>query len=146
MSIKRVDPEEALRLLREEGYTYLDVRSIPEFEDGHPEGAFNVPIMHMTPGGMEENADFLAVIQQIFPEDTKLVLGCKSGGRSLRAADMLAHAGFRHVVDQKAGWAGQTDQFGRIAEEGWGPKGLPASKVTAPEHGYEALLKKAYGG
>jgi len=119
MSIRRVTPEEALRLLQQEGYMYLDVRSIPEFEEGHPEGAFNVPLLQ---------------------------LGCKSGGRSLRAAEQLLHAGFVHVVDQKAGWAGQTDQFGRIAEEGWGPKGLPASKATAPGHGYDVLLKKAYGG
>ncbi len=146
MSILRVSPEEALRLLQDEGYTYLDVRSIPEFEDGHPEGAYNVPFMHMTPAGMEANGDFLAVAQQVFPEHTKLVVGCKSGGRSLRAAEQLVHAGFAHVVDQKAGWAGQTDQFGRIAEEGWGPKGLPASKETPHGHGYAELLKKAYGG
>ena len=146
MSILRVSPEEALRLLREEGYTYLDVRSIPEFEEGHPEGAYNVPLMHMTPAGMQANGDFLAVVQQTFPESTKLVLGCKSGGRSLRAAEQLTHAGFQHIVDQKAGWAGQTDQFGRVAEEGWGPKGLPASKETEPDHGYEALLKKAFSG
>ena len=146
MAILRVDPEEALRLMRDEGYVYLDVRSIPEFEEGHPEDAFNVPVMHMTPAGMEANGDFLAVVQQIFAADTKLVLGCKSGGRSLRAAEQLKVAGFSNVVDQKAGWAGATDQFGRIAAEGWGPKGLPASKVTAPGHGYDALLKKAFGG
>lgn len=143
MSTLRIGPEEALRLLREEGYTYLDVRSIPEFEDGHPDGAYNVPLLHMTPAGMENNADFLNVVQLIFPTDSKLVLGCKSGGRSLRAAELLAHAGYENVVDQKAGWAGATDQFGRIAEIGWGPKGLPSSKQTAPGHGYEALLKRA---
>ena len=70
----------------------------------------------------------------------------RRSGRSLRAAEQLTHAGFKHVVDQKAGWAGQTDQFGRVAEEGWGPKGLPATKETEPDHGYESLLKKAFSG
>ena len=107
MTIRRIDPEEALRLLREEGYSYLDVRSIPEFEDGHPEGAFNVPLLHMTPAGM------------------------------------LAERGYLHIVDQRAGWAGQTDPFGRVTEPGWGPKGLPASTTTPPGHGYESLSRRA---
>ena len=32
MPVKRVSPEEARDLMEKEGYTYLDVRSIPEFE------------------------------------------------------------------------------------------------------------------
>ena len=143
MTIRRVDPDEALRLLRDEGYSYLDVRSIPEFEDGHPEGAFNIPLLHMTPAGMQPNADFVAVVEHAFPKDTKLVLGCKAGGRSLRAAELLAQRGYVNLVDQRAGWAGQTDPFGRISEPGWGPKGLPASTTTPPDHGYESLSRRA---
>ena len=143
MTIRRVDPDEALRLLREEGYSYLDVRSIPEFDDGHPEGAFNVPLLHMTPAGMQPNPDFVAVVEHAFPKDAKLVLGCKAGGRSLRAAELLAQHGYLNLIDQRAGWAGQTDPFGRVAEPGWGPKGLPASTTTTPGHGYESLSRRA---
>ena len=41
MTVKRVSPQEADRLLREAGYVYVDVRSIPEFDAGHPTGAFS---------------------------------------------------------------------------------------------------------
>ena len=39
--VKRVTPVEAEALLKE-GWTYLDVRSIPEFDGGHPVGASDV--------------------------------------------------------------------------------------------------------
>ena len=35
MPVKRVSPEDAQRLMDKEGYVYVDVRSIPEFEAGH---------------------------------------------------------------------------------------------------------------
>ncbi len=43
--VKRVTPPEAAALLAE-GWIYLDVRSIPEFDLGHPTGAVNVPLLH----------------------------------------------------------------------------------------------------
>jgi len=143
MTLRRVSPEEALDLMEKEGYVYLDVRSIPEFDQGHPTGAYNVPLLHMTPGGMDSNPDFLDVVKKTFPPDQKIVVGCKAGGRSLRAAQQLEQAGYTQVVDQRAGFVGAADQFGRLAEPGWQPKNLPTS--TAPEigHSYEELAKKA---
>ena len=52
--VKRVTPPEADALLAQ-GWTYLDVRSIPEFEGGHPAGAANVPLLHMQGGRMAPN-------------------------------------------------------------------------------------------
>ena len=52
MAIKRISPEEARALVEDQGYSYLDVRSVPEFEAGHPVGAYNIPLLHMGPGGM----------------------------------------------------------------------------------------------
>ena len=102
MTVQRVSPHEADRLVRDEGYAYLDVRSVPEFEAGHPTDAYNVPIMHKTGAGMEPNHDFMEVVTAVFPKDTKLVLGCRSGNRSLRAAQQLLAAGYEYVVDQRA--------------------------------------------
>src|SRR5687767_13784376 len=51
---RRVLPEEAEKLIAE-GYTYVDVRSVPEFEQGHVPGALNVPLLHSAAGGMQEN-------------------------------------------------------------------------------------------
>ena len=136
MAVKRLSPDEARALIDKEGYAYLDVRSVPEFEAGHPTGAFNVPLMHMGPGGMSPNPDFLSVVQKVFPPDSKLVLGCKGGGRSLKAADMLQSAGFTNVVDQRAGFEGSG------AEPGWRPRGLPTSAEAAPGRAYETLRAK----
>ncbi len=58
MYVKRVSPEEALGLMQNEGWAYLDVRSVAEFEQGHPAGAYNVPLTHMNPNGTSANADF----------------------------------------------------------------------------------------
>ena len=139
MAVKRVSPAEARDLIDKQGYVYVDVRSVPEFAAGHPTGAYNVPLMNMGPGGMTPNADFLAVMET-FPRDAKLVVGCKAGGRSARAASMLESAGYTSVVDQRAGFEGAPDpSTGRIGEPGWRPAGLPVTTEAAPDRAYEAL-------
>ena len=45
MSFENVSVREAHEK-QGQGYTYVDVRSIPEFEQGHPAGAVNVPLLH----------------------------------------------------------------------------------------------------
>lgn len=142
MSFTRVSPKEAHDLVTGEGYVFVDVRSIPEFEQGHPEGAFNVPLNHMGPAGMTPNADFLAVMEANFPKDTKLVVACKAGGRSMKAAQALVGAGYTTVVDQRAGWSGAADPFGKIAEPGWAAAGLPTATAPVSGHAYTALLEK----
>ncbi|MFW6051840.1 MAG: rhodanese-like domain-containing protein [Myxococcota bacterium] len=146
MTVKRVSPQEAKRLMEERGYVYVDVRSIPEFEQGHPQGAYNVPLLHMTPGGMQPNPDFLDVFQALFSKGDKVVVGCRSGGRSLRAAQQLQQLGYTDVVDQRAGFGGATNAFGQKEEEGWQEQGLPVA--TAPEEGrsYEELARRAGKG
>src|ERR1700753_4523583 len=111
--VKRVTPPEAAALLAE-GWSYLDVRSIPEFEGGHPAGAVNVPLMHFEGGRMAPNADFQQVVEANFPRDAKLVLGCKAGGRSLQAAALLEAAGYTSVVDMRGGYHGEHDGLGRV--------------------------------
>lgn len=139
MTVTRVSPEEAAALVREHGYVYVDVRSIPEFEAGHPTGAFNIPLMHKTAGGMQPNPDFAADVESQFGKDDKIVLGCRSGGRSLRAAEMLLSMGFTNVVDQRAGWAGARDAFGQLQEPGWEAAGLPTETTATPGRDYHSL-------
>jgi rhodanese-related sulfurtransferase len=134
MTLKRVSPDEAKALIDREGYVYVDVRSVPEFEAGHPTGAYNVPLLHQGPAGMTPNADFLGVMEKSFPKGARLVVGCKAGGRSQRAAGLLESAGYTSVVDQKAGYEGASP-----AEPGWRPQGLPTSTQAADDHTYEGL-------
>jgi len=128
--------------MQEEGYVYIDVRSIPEFDAGHPTGACNIPLMHATPSGMRPNADFVSVVLAVFPKDTKLVIGCKMGSRSLRAAQILIDAGFEHVVDQRAGFHGTRDPFGQTEEAGWQRVGLEVSLEAHPTKTYEAMSRR----
>lgn len=141
-TLKRVSPEEAKKLIDNEGYTYLDVRSEAEYLAGHPTGAHNVPLMHAGPAGMSPNPDFLDVVSAVYPKDQKLVLGCKAGGRSLRAAEMLIAAGFTNIIDQRAGYDGPRDSFGQLVEPGWSRVGLP-SETETPGAAYADLKKKA---
>lgn len=139
MTFQRVSPAEAHALMRDQGYVYVDVRSVPEFEGGHPEGAYNVPIAHSTPSGMQPNEDFLKVMEARFPKDAKLVVGCLAGGRSQRACGALTQAGYTHVVDQRAGWNGARDPFGRVLEPGWAAQSLPSATGPDAARGYTAL-------
>lgn len=139
MSITRVSPQEAQRLVTEEGWTLVDVRSVPEFEAGHPAGAYNVPWAHAVGGAMQPNADFVAVMQRKFGTDAKLLLACRSGGRSMRAAEALQSAGFTNLVDQRAGWDGARDAFGRVQEPGWSAAGLPSASGPDAARGYDAV-------
>ncbi len=140
--VVRIGPGEAFAKMKE-GFTYLDVRSEPEYAEGHPEGAFNVPLMHLGPGGMTPNTDFLRVVQATFARDAKLVLGCKTGGRSLRAAQALLEAGFTNIVEQRAGWDGARNPFGQVTEPGWSRVGLPVEVGEHEGRSYAALKRQA---
>jgi rhodanese-related sulfurtransferase len=139
---KTVLPAEAKSLMDDEGHVYIDVRSVPEFEGGHPAGAYNLPLMHLTAAGMQPNADFVSAAEARFPKDQKIIVGCKSGGRSARAAAALASAGFLHVVDQTAGVEGKRDAFGGFVVKGWAPAGLPMATVAEPGRDWESLRTK----
>jgi rhodanese-related sulfurtransferase len=140
-TVKRVSPAEAKKLV-DEGWTYLDVRSEPEFAAGHPAGARNVPLAHSGPKGMQPNPDFLSVVEAVFAKDARVVVGCQAGGRSLRAAEMMAAAGYGQIVDQRAGFGGARDAFGQITEPGWQAAGLPV-ETTTPGGSYAELRAQA---
>ena len=138
--IRKVTPEEAVELL-EKGYVYLDVRSEPEFEQGHVPGAFNVPLMHLGPGGLSPNAEFMQVVESAFGKDEKLLVGCRSGGRSRRAVELMAAAGYSDLVDFPAGWEGSRDPFGRLTP-GWIRKGLPAESGKTSGQAYSDVKNR----
>lgn len=121
--VKRVSPREALELIAQ-GYTYVDVRSTPEFERGHPAGSVLIPFAEMGPGGMQANPAFAAQFQARFPKDSKLVVGCEAGGRSARACATLEQLGYTQLVDQRAGFGGARGPTGQV-EKGWRDEGLP---------------------
>ena len=74
MPFETTNPAGARPYLDRETHRFVDVRSEAEFEAGHVPGAYNVPLMFKTAGGMVPNPDFAAAMQRLFPSDAKLVL------------------------------------------------------------------------
>lgn len=143
MTHPRVSVTEAERLLREENHVYLDVRSVPEFEAGHPAGAYNVPIAEPDAAGrMQANPDFVAVVRATFDAHQPLVVGCQNGPRSARAVQALLDAGFERVVELGAGWGGTRDPFGRVIEPGWRAAGLARATEASPGRDHAALRRR----
>ena len=139
MTIKHITVQQAHQE-QGAGAKYLDVRSIPEFEQGHPEGAFNVPLMHADPETrqMRPNPEFLDVVRANFPPDAQLVIGCQMGGRSAKAAEILATAGYRDVANVLGGYGG-APQFGHA---GWVQAGLPVATKAEADRSYESLHRR----
>jgi rhodanese-related sulfurtransferase len=138
LNLKRLNPEESFKLMQEEGYTYLDVRTPEEFSAGHPEGSYNIPWALRDPATaqMTPNADFLSVVEATFPKDARLLLGCRSGGRSTSAANVMFSAGYTDLVENYAGWVAHKD-----GTQGWASTDLPAGEGTPEERSYETLKK-----
>ena len=140
--MKRVSPDEAHALMRE-GYAYIDVRSEPEFDVGHPASAFNVPWLEASTDGMRPNPHFIAELRASFGFEAKLVVGCKTATRAEQAALAMESAGFRDVVLQRAGFDGLADPFGRIKEQGWRARSLPVELDARPGHDHASLSARA---
>jgi rhodanese-related sulfurtransferase len=127
----RVTPEDADRMMREGAFCYLDVRSVQEFELGHPLGAFNLP--------WDDNPQFVEQAHTAFDVDQPLIVGCQVGQRSSLATAALLAAGFTRVVEQHAGFGGLRDTFGKLVQAGWERAGLPTSTIAEPGRSYREL-------
>jgi rhodanese-related sulfurtransferase len=142
MTIKHLTVHQA-RQQQSAGAVYLDVRSIPEFDQGHPAGAFNVPLLHLDPatGQMRPNPDFLPVVRANFPPETQMVVGCKMGGRSQQACELLSNAGYHDVANVLGGFSGAP----QMGHKGWAQEGLPVDQTADAAHTYATLQKKGAG-
>jgi rhodanese-related sulfurtransferase len=129
--MRRVSAREAHELMQSQGYVYLDVRTRPEFDEAHPEGALHVPWLVPGRDGMSSNPSFVPQVEAVLARDARIVVGCASGVRSLAAATALIESGFVEVCEQRAGMAGVRDPFGRVREKGWRDEGLPVSTAAA---------------
>lgn len=137
-----IGPKEALARMTDEGHAYVDVRTVAEFEAGHPRGAYNLPLLVDGPSGRAPNDAFVAAASTAFPKDGALVVGCLAATRSMRAAALLEAAGFTRVVVQRAGWGGVTDAFGRVTEKGWRAEGLPTATEAEPGRSWAELAAR----
>lgn len=88
-----VSPQDAVGL-HERGAVLLDVREPDEWVAGHAPGAMHVPLA----GVRDASARFA---------DQEVLIVCRSGGRSAKAAETLAQAGVkvRNVAGGMTSWA-----------------------------------------
>ncbi len=143
MSWMRVAPQDAHTMIRDEGALFVDVRTPVEFHQGHPAGAYNVPLMLRVPEGMRLNESFMHDVRRVVGRDDKVVLGCKSGTRSARAAQLLLAEGYDHVFELASGFEGQRDAFGRQVISGWKACGLPVAYDAPETHRYQSRAEEA---
>jgi len=128
MSVKQTNPEQTYSVLQQDANAvYIDVRTQQEFANGHVPGAANIPVMIPDPmtRRMTPNPNFLALVEEKYPKDKTIIVGCQMGGRSQYAADLLDRAGFKDVSNMQGGFGGARDPMGRVVAPGWVQANLP---------------------
>ncbi|HXG20612.1 MAG TPA: rhodanese-like domain-containing protein [Methylomirabilota bacterium] len=144
MAIKQLTPTQAHDVMQKDpSVIYLDVRTEPEFTAGHPQRGVNIPaFFFQAPGRPTPNPEFLKVVEANIPKDAAIIVGCQAGGRSQRAAEMLAQAGYTNVCNMMGGFGGGQDQAGNPIP-GWRDAGLPVSNDNSEGVSYASLATKA---
>jgi rhodanese-related sulfurtransferase len=126
----------------------LDVRTPEEYVFvGHAEMARNIPVVFVkhewnadiNQFSVEPNPEFLSRVKGLFaPNDTLLVM-CRSGGRSAKAVNALAKAGFVNVYNIIDGMEGdavddpESVYHGKRMRNGWKNSGSPWTYDVNPE-------------
>ena len=128
----------------------LDCRTPEEYVFiGHPPMAHNIPFQLWAGKWdatrqayilLKDNPYFLVKVMKKFkPADTILIL-CSSGGRSAKAVDLLADAGFRDVYNVICGSAADRAKSGKneansweICKTCWQQRGAPWTSQLNPE-------------
>ena len=144
MAVKETTPQEVHDLLtRDTRVVYIDVRTVREFEAGHPQGAVNIPVAFAEPGrGMVMNPDFVRIVEGNLPKDKKIIVGCQAGPRSNAAAGLLQQAGYQDVSNMAGGFGGMRDPSGKVTAPGWSSLGLPIAQDNGEGVSYESLSAK----
>ncbi|WP_311486411.1 rhodanese-like domain-containing protein [uncultured Anaerococcus sp.] len=83
MDIKAISGDDLLEL--DPSYKIIDVRTEEEFKDGHIKNAINIPLDKI----LENDFDLA--------KDEKLVIHCRTNGRSGMAIEKLAELGYKNL-------------------------------------------------
>jgi len=144
MALKNIGPEQAREILdKEDGAVYIDVRTEPEFVNGHVPKAVNIPVVwpDAATRQMKPNPDFVKVVSAHFPKSKRIIVGCQAGGRSQFAGELLMQEGFEDVSNMQGGFGGARDPMGRVAVPGWSQLGFPVEMESPPDRSYSSLKK-----
>lgn len=98
-SIKTVSATKFAQIIQADTVVVVDVRTTEEYNVGHIEGARNIDVL---------KDSFQAEAVAALPKDKTVAVYCRSGKRSLKAAGILAKAGY-HVINLRGGWLEWTE-------------------------------------
>ncbi len=120
-----VTPKLAWELFSAEEASLVDVRTAEERKFvGHVPGSLHVAWASGT--SLTRNPRFVRELEAKVGKDAAILLLCRSGKRSVLAAEAAAKAGFTRVFNVLEGFEGELDaQQHRGAQDGWRVLGLP---------------------
>lgn len=110
-NITSVPATEFENIIKGDSVQLLDVRTPLEYAEGHIAGALNINV---------QSDDFQQVAEKELSKDSTILVYCRSGRRSMNAAEILTKLGYK-VVNLKGG----------IIE--WREDGLPVTNVGLPK-------------
>lgn len=125
--IENLTPPECWQLLQQDATAVMvDVRTkLEHVYVGHPLGAVHIPWKEAP--SWEVNPDFVADVQKLVSDtNAPILLLCRSGQRSLAAAQALEQVGYTRLINIVDGFEGPLDKNnhrGNIG--GWRFCGLP---------------------
>ncbi|WP_440947475.1 rhodanese-like domain-containing protein [Methanosarcina sp. T3] len=102
---KNVNVCKAEKMIEQKDVFLLDVRTPAEFNKTHIEGATLIPLKNVTSlDSVELPSEKLlpARISEV-PVDKKILVYCKTGGRSATACSLLVNAGYKKVYNMEGG-------------------------------------------
>lgn len=120
-----VTPQEAWELLSSHGAVLVDVRTAEERQFvGRIQDSIHVPLL--TGAAMQRNPRFVREVEAKVRRDDIVLLLCRSGSRSVAAAQALTEARFRNAFNILEGFEGELNgQQQRGSRGGWRFHGLP---------------------
>jgi len=120
-----VSPRDAWDLLRSGAAVLIDVRTAEERKFvGHVPDTLHVPWASGT--ALTRNPRFVRELEQKARKDQVVLLLCRSGKRSVLAAEAATKAGFTNIFNILEGFEGEIDaQQHRGHSDGWRFHGLP---------------------
>lgn len=92
--IKNITPEECDALLKQQDIQLVDVRTEQEYGNGHLKEAILINI---------QGQDFTTKATQQLDKQKPVIIYCRSGRRSMQAAQILVNEGFETVYNMKGG-------------------------------------------
>ena len=90
---KDISYEKKKKIIKNKEIYLIDVRSGQEYEEGHLDGALNIPLYNIEKD-IEKN---------IKNKDDTIILYCSSGSRSKKAKGILERLGYSEVYNLKEG-------------------------------------------